>query len=179
MSASHLHLMLNHLPILGTLFGAAVLAWGLLRGSEEVSRVGLGFFAFAALAAGATYLTGEPAEEAIEGRPAFSEAVVEAHEEFALYALVGAVVLGVLALALLAFYRQSPLSPGAGGTALAAALVVGGLMAYTANLGGKISHPELRGSTAQVHSDAPPAAGNDAGADEGNEENEGRGEDEP
>jgi hypothetical protein len=172
MSASHLHLMLNHLPVLGTLFGAAVLAWGLLRRSGDVSRVGLGFFVFAGLAAGGTYLTGEPAEEAIEGRPGFSEAFVEAHEEFALYALVGAVVLGVLALALLALYRQSDLSRGAGGTALAVALVVGGLMVYTANLGGKISHPELRGSTAQVQSGAPPADGNDTEADEGDGEHE-------
>jgi hypothetical protein len=34
MNSAHLHLMLNHIPVLGMGFGLALLGWALLRKSE-------------------------------------------------------------------------------------------------------------------------------------------------
>lgn len=159
MSGAHLHLVLNHLPILGTVFGLAILAWGTVRRQAEVQRVALGLFVFAGAAAGAAYWTGESAEEMVEGRPGVSHAMIEAHEEVALYALIAAIVLGVAALGVLWIARNGTLPMGLSGAVVAAALVAVGVMAYTANQGGKISHPELR-------SDAPPAEQVDAHEDD-------------
>ena len=39
MDPAHLHLMLNHIPVLGTAFGMALIAWALFRKSEELKRV--------------------------------------------------------------------------------------------------------------------------------------------
>lgn len=41
MSATHLHLVLNHVPILGIPFGIALLLMGVLRHSEELKRAAL------------------------------------------------------------------------------------------------------------------------------------------
>src|SRR5215210_2618949 len=41
LNAAHLHIMLNHVPVFGSLFAALLIAWGLLRKSEDVLRLGL------------------------------------------------------------------------------------------------------------------------------------------
>ena len=151
MSAAHFHLMLNHIPLLGLLFGAALLAYGLWRGSEDVQKASLGLLAGAGLSALAVYLTGEPAEEVVEGLAGVSHDAIEAHEEFGLYALVGGLVTALTALGALgyALFRRRLVRWTAVLT-LVLAVVSSGLIGYTANLGGAISHPELRGTASSV-----------------------------
>lgn len=38
MSAAHVHLLLNHIPILGSIFGLLVLCYGIWRKSDEIKR---------------------------------------------------------------------------------------------------------------------------------------------
>jgi uncharacterized membrane protein len=145
MSAAHWHLMLNHIPLLGLAIGTVLLAYGVGRRHDDVQRASLGLLAVAGLSAIAVYLTGEPAEEVVEGLANVSPDALEAHEHFAIYALVGGIATGVVALGTLLYggLRQSL----AGWTVLLTlvlALATTGLLGYTANLGGKISHPELR-----------------------------------
>ena len=148
MSAAHLHLMLNHIPLLGLVFGAALLAYGLWRGAEDVQKASLGLLAVAGLSAIAVYLTGEPAEEIVEGLAGVSHDAIEAHEEWGWYALIAGIATGVGALGtLLVGWGRERLGRGAVVLTLVLALLSSGLIGYTANLGGKISHPELRGET--------------------------------
>ena len=44
MNWAHVHLMLSHLPVVGTIFGVLLLLLALLRKSEELKRVSLGVF---------------------------------------------------------------------------------------------------------------------------------------
>jgi hypothetical protein len=70
---------------------------------------------------------------------------MERHEEAAGLGFGGVAVLGVASLAALIFFRCGRLLPiWVGGSLLAASLVVSGLMAWTANLGGQIRHSEIR-----------------------------------
>ena len=55
MNPAHLHLMLNHIPVLGTAFCMA-LGWALIQKSEELKRVSLGAFVIVALLAIPAYL---------------------------------------------------------------------------------------------------------------------------
>ena len=148
MSAAHWHLMLNHLPLLGLAIGAVLLAYGTRRRHEDVQRASLGLLAVAGLSAIAVYLTGEPAEEVVEGLANVSHDALEAHEHFAIYALVGGIATGVVALGTLLYggLRRS-LARWTVLLTLVLALITTGLLSYTANLGGKISHPELRDAT--------------------------------
>lgn len=148
MSAAHWHLVLNHIPLLGILFGTLLLAFGLWRGQADVQKASLGLLAVAGLAIIAVYLTGEPAEEVVEGVAGVSHNAIEAHEDVAWYGLVAGLATSVGALGTLVYgaVRRRLARWTVQGTLLLA-LVSVALIGYTASLGGKISHPELRGDT--------------------------------
>jgi uncharacterized membrane protein len=167
MDAAHLHLLVNHIPVLGTIAGLFVLLYGLARRQQPVVQVALAFFVVAGLAAVVAYLSGEEAEHLLEEVGGVSETILEPHEDAGFYALLAASVLGVFALGSLVFFRQT--LPRSLATALLVlALAVSGVMGWTAYLGGQIQHPEIRPETTQLLQ-APAssyAADNDAADDD-------------
>ena len=98
MNGAHLHLIVTHLPVLGVAFGALLLGFGLLRKHRVVQQVALGVLALAGIAAGVAYLTGEGAEEAIEGTLGSGKAFLERHEAAGVFGLVAAGIAGAMAL---------------------------------------------------------------------------------
>jgi uncharacterized membrane protein len=144
MSFMHLHLLLNHFPVIGTIVGIALLAVALMRRSSELGKVSLGLFAALGAISVIVYLTGEPAEEAIEKLPGFSEAITERHEEFALIATIVLTSFGAVALSVLAVFRKKSLPRWVALGSLAISLVTGALMGYTGMLGGQVRHTEVR-----------------------------------
>ncbi|MGA7216148.1 MAG: hypothetical protein WCE49_07960 [Terrimicrobiaceae bacterium] len=145
MNPVHLHLMLNHVPVLGVAFGLALVGLSLWRKSEELKRVSLGFLIVVAALSIPAYLTGEPAEKIVEDLPGVSEDVIEQHEEAAQVAFVGVLILGAVALCGLIFFRGETRVPNwLSVTVLVMSVIVFALMAWTANLGGLIRHPEIR-----------------------------------
>lgn len=150
MNWAHLHLLSNHLPVIGTLFALGLLGWGVLRRNEAVQRIALGTFVIMALLALPAYFTGEPAEDIVEHAAGVGEAAIDAHEAAALVALIGVEIVGLLAL--IALYRAGggrSLSVFTTRAVLVMALVAAGLLAWTANLGGRIRHAEIRAGAEQ------------------------------
>jgi hypothetical protein len=154
LSPLHLHLMLNHTPLLGALAAALLLVWGLIRRSPEVVRVGLIATVLVALLTIPVYLTGEPAEHRLRDLvPDIDRDIADDHEERAETAFIAILVTG--ALAVIALWRgRATGDPGRGWTGLvcAALVICFGLFAWTALIGGQIRHTELRANP-------PPAAG--------------------
>lgn len=148
MNWAHLHLILNHVPVLGTLFGLLLLAWGILRRNDSLQRAALLTFALVALVAIPAYLTGKPAEEAVEHLTGTAGSAIEPHEDAALVSFLAMEVLGALALSALLLTRTRFKTAFIVRGALAVAIVTGGLMVWTAQLGGRIRHAELRASDA-------------------------------
>lgn len=151
MSWAHIHLALNHVPVIGLLIVLLLLAVARLRRSAELTQVSYALFVLLAATAVAVYLTGEPAEELVENLPGVSEPLVERHEELALIATIGMVVLGLVALVGLIRirgYRIASVWYGRG--VLLLALLMAGLMGWTANTGGQIRHSEIRADTGAV-----------------------------
>ena len=146
MDLTYLHLILNHIPVIGIIIGFLILGWGALRGYEQVKNTGLVVLLLAGLVAIPVYLTGEPAEEVVEHLPGVSEQIIERHEDAALYSLVLAIVSG--ALALLALIAKRFMAAKIGVVAiyvcLLVSLIAAGSMVYTAYLGGQIRHSEIR-----------------------------------
>jgi hypothetical protein len=145
MDVGHLHLMLNHVPVLGAPALLALLAWGLAGRIPAVTRGAIWLALALAVVTAVVYLTGEAAEELVEGLPTFQEPLVERHEEVALWATLILVATGCLAAAALWRSRR--------GSAMSLALtrvVLVGLVASTVAVGvtawsgGPIGHPELR-----------------------------------
>lgn len=148
MNPAHLHLLLNHTPVLGVGFGLAVLGWATFRPHPELARLALVVFVVSALASIPTYLSGEPAEDAIKGVAGDIEPWVKPHEEAALVSLILVEGLGVLGLVgLWSARRAASVSRPMTMASLALALATAGSLAYTANLGGLIRHTEIRSGT--------------------------------
>ena len=146
MNSIHLHLLLNHVPVIGAVLGLALLCVAFFRRSDELAKFALGTFAVLAGVSVAVFLTGEPAEELVEKLPGFSEALTERHEEAALVATVTMGLVGALSAAGLIAYRARALARWVVPTMLVLALSVTATMGYAANLGGQIRHTEIRGS---------------------------------
>jgi uncharacterized membrane protein len=142
---AHFHLLLNHVPVLGTVFGLSLLGWAMLRRDLGVQRVALGVFVAIAMLAFPAYFSGEPAKDVVEQAASISDLAIEAHEHAALVSLIGVELLGLVALGgLYAARRHRPLSANVTRAALFVSLVTAGLMARTANLGGQIRHLEIQ-----------------------------------
>ena len=145
MNEAHLHITLNHFPIIGSILGVAVLAGGLFFKSRDTVRTALVIIIVSAVAAIPTYLTGEAAEETVEHMQGISHDLIHEHEEKAeLYIwLIGAV--GVLAaISVFADVKQLAMRK----TLFIVTIVVGLVSIFFARQvgtsGGEINHPEIR-----------------------------------
>lgn len=145
MNGAQLHLLLNHVPVLGVAFAAALTLSGIARDSDELRKVGLWAFILAALTALPAYFSGEGAEDIIEHLTGVTDEIIHAHEEAAEKALAGALLLGTVAAgALFASFKNHGLLRKAALVALLLSLPVLASLAYTAHLGGLVRHTELR-----------------------------------
>lgn len=150
MSVVHLHLLLNHFPVIGAITGALLLAVALLRRSSELAKISLAFLAFVGAASVLVFVTGEPAQEALEKLPGFSERLVDRHEDMALVATIVTGTIGALALATMILYRRRTVPRWLSMLVLVCAVGSSAFMGYTAYLGGQIRHPELRSSSGSL-----------------------------
>ena len=148
MSIVHLHLILNHVPVIGMFFVLLILGVAMWRRDSAGGKLGLSVLVGLALITGLVFLTGEPAEEAVEDLAGVSEAMIHPHEEAAEAALIATGIVGALALVALAVFRRRALPRWIMGSALLATLVVSSLLGWTANLGGQVRHTELGASPA-------------------------------
>jgi len=146
MNQAHIHLLITHLPIFGSILGGLVLAHGIWTKSNQTKIAAYNIFVIAAIGAGIAYLTGEAAEETVENIQGVSENVIEAHEDFAVFALISLIVLGVSSIAgLFLTLRKSALIRTVAVVVLAISLISFGLVARTGYLGGQIRHTEIKG----------------------------------
>ena len=165
MSWAHIHLALNHVPVVGLPIVILVLLAALVRRSTELAKAGFALLVLIAAATIIVQLTGESAEELVENLPGYSESLVERHEELALVATIGMSVVGLAALfGLVRFRGDGAVPTWYGGSVLVLALVVAALMGWTAYLGGQIRHSEIRpvGIASELH--YPPRASRTAAA---------------
>jgi uncharacterized membrane protein len=145
MNAAHIHLLLNHIPLIGAAVAILLLAVGVVRKSAELKKTSLWIFVIAALVTIPVYLSGEPTEGVVEHLPGVAKPIIEQHERTALFSLIAIEVLGVVSLAgLFASRRSAEVSKLFVTAALGVSIIAGGLMAWTANLGGQIRHTEIR-----------------------------------
>jgi uncharacterized membrane protein len=145
MNAAHLHVILNHIPIVGVPIGLALLLYGLLRRSTEVKRAALVVFIAMGLIAVPTFLAGKAAEDIVEHLPGVTEAAIENHEAAGTIAFGLTTTLGALALGALVWsFRTSAVGGAVAALLLLASGGVSGWLAWTGNLGGKVRHTEFR-----------------------------------
>lgn len=148
MDLTHLHLLITHLPVFGSILGGLVLAYGLGTKSNTTKNAAYYLLIISSIGAGISYLTGEEAEETVEHLQGVSESIIEQHQDFALYALIGLIIVGVASLIGLFLNLKKPsLTRTAAIITLSLSLVSFGLVSWTGYLGGQIRHSEIRSNT--------------------------------
>jgi uncharacterized membrane protein len=98
MNDAHLHMVVNHFPIIGTIFGFVILIIGLALKNKTLQNTSYGLFIVAAIFAAISMGTGEGAEELVEDMPNIGKEIIHEHEELAEKLAVLLYVLGGLSL---------------------------------------------------------------------------------
>jgi uncharacterized membrane protein len=150
MDQVHIHLLITHLPIFGSILGGLVLAHGIWSISDQTKIAAYNVLIISSIGAAIAYLTGEGAEEAIEDIQGVAKNMIDQHEDFAMFALVGLIAVGVISIVgLLLIIKKSSFANTIAILTLVVSLISFGLVARTGYLGGQIRHTEI-GTTTPV-----------------------------
>ncbi|MFZ1369404.1 MAG: hypothetical protein WAR78_03425 [Ferruginibacter sp.] len=144
MNQTHIHLLLNHFPVIGTLIGSCLLLWGIIKKNGHTKSIAAFLLAVMALIAIPVFLTGEPAEESVEGIAGVSENMISLHEEAAEIAIWLMGITGIISLAALFMaWKKHKQANIAFLVAFIFSAVCFASMARTGYLGGQIRHTEI------------------------------------
>ncbi|MGL2986001.1 hypothetical protein ACSVH5_00250 [Flavobacterium sp. RSSA_27] len=145
MNEAHLHLVVNHFPIIGTILGLGILVVGLLLKNNSVKNTAFFLFIVAAIFAAVSMATGEGAEELVEDMPAIGHDIIHEHEEMAEKLAIALYVLAATSLfGLYLNYKKSIKSILVTYVTLVIAIVAVILAQQTGTSGGEIRHTEIR-----------------------------------
>ena len=163
MNDAHLHMVFNHFPIIGSIFGFGILLVGIILKNKSVQHTAYVLLIIAAILGLATMRTGEGAEEIVEELGATHD-IIHEHEEIAekfaiLLYLTGAVAL----LSLITSLKNHAKAKIFAFVTLFFALGSSILSKPVGTSGGEIRHTEIREN----------AAVNNASAQENTMENSG------
>jgi uncharacterized membrane protein len=145
MNTAHVHLLLNHVPTVGTVIAFGVFLLSFIRKDAGMRRLSLELFFVVALVTLPAYISGVGTQLALEQqRPEVVVELMKRHHDAAVLGSIGMVITGLLAwLALWQMRRLSRPSTGVTAGVLLFAVITIAFMARAANLGGEIRHPEI------------------------------------
>ena len=144
MNLVHLHLLLNHWPIIGSFIALGLFLVAVLSKRNDLREASLALFALNALLAIPAYLTGNLAQIVLQGKSDISETLVTTHQGAALVALIAVLIAGGFAWVGLWQIRQAARPAGwAVAAVLVSSIITVGLMTVAGNTGGAIRHPEI------------------------------------
>lgn len=151
MNLVHVHLWLNHLPILGTLITLAMFILSLAFKRDDLKQASLALFVMIALFSIPAYMSGNAAQkELTDSNPDIPMEAIQAHQGSALLAFLFIELTGAVSLVGLWRFSRSEKNPWMERPAawhliavLVLAVVTSGLMAIAGNTGGEIRHAEI------------------------------------
>ena len=146
MDPVHLHLFLNHFPVICSILSVPLFLYAYWRKSDELKQLALLVLIFAAVVTIPVYLSGEPTEDAVEKLAGVSHDLIEQHEDAAYFAMISMMITGVISLIgfILMMAKKTAAAKFLVLVALLLAVGSAGLMARTSNLGGQIRNSEIR-----------------------------------
>ena len=148
MNQAYMHLLTNHIPVFGLLFGTTILLWGIISRGKQIKMVAYFLFVAACVGGLITFNTGEAAEDIAKKTEGISKSVIHDHEEAGEAAIY--LIVGVGIIALFGFYaevKENKKTSAISIAILVVAIVAFILTARTSYLGGKIRHTEISGKT--------------------------------
>ena len=149
MNEAHLHLVVNHFPIIVPIVGLLILVAGFISKSEIVKRVAFGVFIFGSLMTFPAMFTGEGAEEIVEEIAGISHDIIHEHEEKAeALAIVNHILALLSIIGLWAGLKQKSFANYVSYAVLGLGLIGIYLAKEAGTSGGEIRHTEIRSEQA-------------------------------
>lgn len=149
MNDAHLHMVVNHFPIIGTILGLGILIGGLIFKNNSIKNTAYCLFIVAALFAFASMNTGEGAEEIAEKLPDVTDQIIHEHEEAAEKLALVLYFLGAISIVgLYLNVKKNAKANIVSFLALTVAAVGVFLAQQTGTTGGEIRHTEIRANGA-------------------------------
>src|SRR5262245_21995184 len=97
MNLAHIHIVLNHVPSLGSALGLLMLVWAIFTRNDALKKSGFGLLAVIAMATLPTFLTGNGARAMIAKQPGIPLGLIEVHQNFAMLTLIAMTIAGTFA----------------------------------------------------------------------------------
>ncbi|MFN0190102.1 MAG: hypothetical protein ACKVQV_15490 [Bacteroidia bacterium] len=154
MDFAHLHLLINHFPIVGIIIGTFIMLYALVKNEKNLQRTVLVLWVILAAITPLVMSTGEDAEHKVEEMAGISEATIHEHEEAAEYAYWLMIGLGVISLAALSLHKMGSDILMATKISFVISLFAATAMVRTGYLGGLIRHIEAPISASPTQADA-------------------------
>jgi uncharacterized membrane protein len=153
MNDAHLHMVVNHFPIIGTIFGFGILIFGLILKNKTLQNTSYVLFIVAAIFGALSMGTGEGAEELVEDMPNIGKQIIHEHEELAEKLAVLLYVLGGLSLiGLYLNFKNNAKAKLLSFFVLVIAAVGLFLVQKVGTSGGEIRHTEIRANASTLNS---------------------------
>lgn len=144
MDWDHLHIMINHFPVILAVTGALAALLGVVRGRRGVWMYATASLTIAGLTAIATYFSGRAAEDVLRHAWYIARDAIHTHEDAALVATIATAVAGLVAAVawrrLVRYPREITLPGGLRTVLVVTALASAGSISYASWLGGRITH---------------------------------------
>ena len=144
MNLTHLHLLLNHVPTVGSVIALAILLLSFIRRDEALKHAGLEVLFLIAILTLPVYISGAAAQREIRNRPEVSTTAVRVHQDAALAGFAMTEFAGFVAwIALWQSRRRGGEARGLVAATTVLLMLALALSGRAANLGGEIRHPEI------------------------------------
>ncbi|HLH30461.1 MAG TPA: hypothetical protein VKY31_04620 [Terriglobia bacterium] len=145
MNLAHVHIILNHVPSLGSIAGLLLLAWGIYKKDEAVKQFAYGVLVLITMAVLPTYITGAEAQLIVNKSPTYAPGMVQLHQNAAMITLLCMTAAGMFAwFGLWEIRRHARSSSLTTMATLIFTMAAVAAVLVTASIGGKISHQEIR-----------------------------------
>jgi uncharacterized membrane protein len=145
MNGAHLHLVVNHFPIIGSIFGLGILIAGILMKNNTVKNTSYFVFIVAAIFSAISMYTGEGAEHTVKDFPEIGRKIIHEHEEMAEKLAFVLYLLGLISIAgIYSNIKNHTKANLISYLALTVALVGVFLGKETGTTGGEVRHTEIR-----------------------------------
>jgi len=145
MNDAHLHMVVNHFPIIGTILGLGILVAGIILKNNSVKNTAYSLFILGAVFAAFSMGTGEGAEEIAKKLPDVTKHIIHEHEEMAEKLAIVLYLLGVIAIGgIYLNIKKHPKVKLVSFLAVVVALVGVFLAIETGTTGGEVRHTEIR-----------------------------------
>ncbi len=145
MNDAHLHMVVNHFPIIGLFFGFLILLFGIIKNNATLKSTAYIIFIFCMIMGKISMMTGDKAEHSVEDMVGFSHDYIHEHEEAAELFMKPLYVLGLVSIfGLVSIVKKRNTEKFVSYSVILIAAICLFLSKNVGTSGGEVRHTEIR-----------------------------------